>query len=213
MRWISLFCCAAAALGQPGTDPKAKAEDYEAHGRSKDLAIGAEYMIHSFSGQGQTYIAKDFLVVEVALYPLKGQRVDVNEGRFALRINGKKQALTPAPPQMVATTLQHPEWQTGPRLEGGGGLGNAGVILGRPVPSQVPGGQRPPAPLPSPADNPTGVESEPRVKAPELVVQVALPEGPHSGPVSGFLYFPYKGKTTSIKSLELLYEDVVLQLM
>lgn len=212
MRWILLFCCAAAALGQGGTDPKAKAEDYEVHGRSKDVAIGAEYMIHSFSGQGQTYIAKDFLVVEVALYPPKGQDIEVNEGRFALRVNGKKQALTPAPPQMVATSLQHPEWRTGPRLEGGGGLGNGGVIFGRPVPQQVPGGQQPPPPLPSPADNPSGIDTEPRVKAPELVVQTALQEGKQRGPVSGFLYFPYKGKTTSIKSLELLYEDVVLQL-
>ena len=170
-------------------------------------------MIHSFSGQGETYIARDFLVVEVALFPPKGASVDARPGRFALRINGKRQALAPATPQMVAATLQHPEWQTGPRLEGGGGLGNTGVILGRPVPSQVPGGQQPRRPIPpSPVPDDPNVNREPRVKAHELVVQAALPEGPYRGPVSGYLYFPYKGKTTSIKSLELLYEDVVLQL-
>lgn len=212
MRWILFFCCVAAALGQGGTDPKPKAEDYEVHGRSKDLAIGAEFMIHSFSGQGQTYIAKDFLVVEVALYPPKGQSIDVNEGTFALRINGRKQALTPAQPQLVVTSLEHPEWQTGPRLEGGGGLGAGGVIFGRPTPQQVPGGQPRPNPLPSPADNPTGIEKEPRVTAQELLVQTALPEGNYRGPVSGYLYFAYKGKTASIKSLELLYEDAALQL-
>lgn len=212
MRSIWLFCCAAAALAQGGTDPKAKAEDYEVHSRSKDVALGAEYMIHSFSGQGQTYVARDFLVVEVALFPAKGQAIEVNEGSFALRINGRKQAVSPAPPQMVAATLQHPEWRSGPRLEGVGGLGNGGVIFGRPAPPQVPGGREPPPPLPSPADNPSGIETGPRVKAHELVVRTALPEGRHRRPVSGFLYFPYKGKTTSIKSLELLYEDAVLQL-
>lgn len=215
MRCTFLLFCTAVALAQNGTDPKPKAEDYEVHGQSKDVAIGAEFMIHSFSGSGQTYIAKDFLVVEVALYPPKGQTINVNEGRFALRINGKKQLLPPAQPQMVAASLQHPEWQTGPRLEGGGGLGDAGVILGRPAPTQVPGGQQPRVPTqpraPAPG-NPSGIDPEPRVAAHELVVQTALPEGPHRGPVSGFLYFPYKGKSTSIKSLELLYEDAAIRL-
>jgi hypothetical protein len=213
---LTLFLCfVSLALAQGGSEPKPKAEDYDVHAQSKYIAIGAEFMIHSFSGQGQTYLAKDFLVVEVALYPPKGQSVGVNEGAFALRINAKKQVLVPVAPSMVASTLQHPEWQTGPRLEAGGGMGNTGVILGRPTPTQVPGGQPPPqsrVPRVPGQDNPSGIEPERRVTAPELLVQTALPEGPHRGPVSGFLYFPYRGKTTSIKSLELLYEDVVLKL-
>jgi hypothetical protein len=215
VRFPLLVCCASLALAQGGTEPKPKAEDYDVHAQSKDIAIGAEFMIHSFSGQGQTYITKDFLVVEVALYPPKDQNVTVNEGAFALRINGKKQVLVPVAPSMVASSLQHPEWQTGPRLEAGGGMGNTGVILGRPAPTQVPGGQPPPQSrvprVPGP-DNSGGIEPERRVTAPELLAQTALPEGPHRGPVSGFLYFPYRGKTTSIKSLELLYEDAVLRL-
>lgn len=50
------------------------------------------------------------------------------------------------------------------------------------------------------------------MKPEELVVQTALPEGSRRGPVSGYLYFAYKGKTASIKTLELLYEDAVLRL-
>jgi hypothetical protein len=215
VRLTIFLCCASLALAQGGTEPKAKADDYDVHVQAKDIAVGAELMIHSFSGQGQTYITKDFLVVEVALYPPKGKIVDVNEGAFALRINGKKQTLVPAAPPMVASTLQHSEWQSGPRMEAGGGLGNTGVILGRPVPSQVPGGQQTPQgriPRGTDPDNPSGVERERPVSAPELVVQTALPEGRYKGPVSGFLYFPYRGKTSSIKSLELLYEDAVLKL-
>jgi hypothetical protein len=34
----------------------------------------------------------------------------------------------------------------------------------------------------------------------------------HRGAVSGFLYFAYQGKTSSIKSLELMYEAAVLKL-
>jgi hypothetical protein len=223
VRWIFLFGCAAllscgasSALAQgAGTDPKKNAEEYDVHGHSGDVAIGAEFMIHSFSGQGQMYMVKDFLVVEVALFPPKDATITVNQGRFALRVNGKRPELVPAAPQMIATMMQHPEWDTGPRLEGGGGMGPAGVVLGRPRPSEVPGGQHPPVPTqpraPAP-DPPGGIEPEPRIQAPELVLQTALPQGPHKGPISGFLYFPYKGRSASIKSVELLYEDAVLKL-
>src|SRR5437588_11552680 len=128
MRLALVFTLAAALALAQGTAPKPQAADYDVHADTPKAALGAEFMVHSFSGQGTTYIAKDYLVVEVALYPPKGQPIDV--GRFALRINGKKQLLTQAQPQMVATSLLHTEWQTGPRLEGGGGLGNTGVILG-----------------------------------------------------------------------------------
>jgi hypothetical protein len=214
MRFAIVFAFAAAAFAQ-GTEPKPEAEDYDVHGQSKNVSLGAEYMVHSFSGQGQTFIANDYLVVEIALYPAKGEALAVKTAGFGLRVNGKTPPLAPQPPTMVAATLQRPEWQNRPHVEGGGGLGNTGVILGRPVPSQVPGGQTPRAPLPphAPAsDPPGGIDRPEPVRAEELVAETALPEGEQRGPVSGFLYFAYKGKTSSIKSLDLLYEDVVLKL-
>ena len=42
--------------------------------------------------------------------------------------------------------------------------------------------------------------------------RTALEEGPHHTATSGFLYFPYRGKTNAIKTLELVYGDVVLKL-
>ena len=142
--------------------------------------------------------------------------VDVSATAFGLRINGKKQVLSPVSPGTVAATLQNSDWQSGPRLEGEGGMGNTGVILGRPVPQQVPGGQQPPQPrrIPGapPQDDPGGIAPERRVTAPELVVQTGLPEGHFRGAVSGFLYFPYRGRSSSIKTLDLLYEDAVLKL-
>jgi len=211
-RFAFLLGIASAVFAQ-GTEPKPKAGDYDVHGRSKDVSLGAEYMVHSFSGQGQTFILKDYLVVEVALYPPKGDAVTVKPAAFSLRLNGK--TMLPQPPTMVAATMQRPEWQDRPRLEAGGGLGNTGVILGRPVPSQVPGGQTPRTPMPprAPApDAPGGIDRPDPVRADELLVQTALPEGEHRGAVSGFLYFASKGKTTAIKTLDLLYEDAVLKL-
>ncbi len=215
MRWLTLLWCACLAFAQGGTEPKPKAADYEAHGQAKDVAVGAEYMIHSFSGEGVTYIAKDYLVAEVALYPAKDQKVTVDGRAFTLRVNGSKRAIASVPASLVAASLQHPDWSAGPRVEGGVGTGPADVIFGRPRPTRIPGGQGPTTPRPPrvpDADPPGGIQPAPRVRADELVVKVALPDGTYPHAVAGFLYFPYKGKAASIKSVELLYDDAVVKL-
>jgi len=221
MRYLLPICCigqcAALAFGQ-GTEPKPKPEDYEVHAQARTAAIGAEFTVHSFSRGEDSYLAKDYLVVEVALYPPKGQTFEVQDANFNLRLNGKKQLLEPQPPTMVAAELRHPEWEqpTGVRPEVGVGVGNTGVILGAPRanPNPFPGSQAPGTPSPPihrPGDDPDGLRTPP-VKADELLLETALVEGPHHSPISGFLYFPYRGKISSIKTLELLYEDAVLKL-
>src|ERR1044071_9796445 len=102
MRWILLSLSAALAFGQ-GTEPKPKAADYDVQGKSKLIEIGAEYMVHSFGGDNQLFIAEDFLIVEVALYPPKGEEVRVDRSAFSLRINGKPPALGALSPQMFAS--------------------------------------------------------------------------------------------------------------
>src|SRR5512141_98224 len=87
---------AAYAQGSPGmtipaegTTPKASAAEYPVHARSGNLAIGAEYLVHSFGSGEQMYLAENYLVVEVALFPAKGESVTAGAGKFALRVNGK----------------------------------------------------------------------------------------------------------------------------
>jgi hypothetical protein len=195
-----------------GTTPKPSASDYPIHGEAGGVPIGAEFMVHSFGSGEQMYVVENYLVVEVALYRPKDpvQTVDVSE--FALRINGKK-PLPPQPPQMVAASLAHPEWgQRKPGLEVGAGP----VIFGAPRSGQpFPGSPQPrgPAPPRAPdADPPGGMEKPKAVTPAELLVQTAMPTDPHRGPVSGFLYFPYTGKTSSIKSLELTWQGASLKL-
>jgi hypothetical protein len=218
MRYLVAICCAGLLFGQ-GTEPKQKAEDYEVHAQGQNAALGAEFMVHSFSRGEQTFIAQDYLVVEVAVFPPKGETFVIENANFSLRINGKKQLVQPHPPTMVAASLQHPEWEQpgGVRPEVGGSVGNVGVMTGgpprnnNPFPgSQPPGSQLPPR-VEVPEYNPTGIHKEP-VKADVLVIETALVEGPHHSAISGFLYFPFRGKIGSIKSLELLYRDAVLKL-
>jgi hypothetical protein len=218
MRYAVPIFFAGLMFGQ-GTEPKHKPDDYEVHAQARSAAIGAEFMVHSFSRGEQSFLAKDYLVVEVAVFPPKGQTIAIENGNFSLRINGKKQMLTPQPPTMVAAALQHPEWEQprGLRPEIGGGVGNTGVMLGgpprnqTPFPGSNPPGSQLPQPTPIPRDNPTGIQKEP-VKADVLLIETALVEGQHHWAFSGFLYFPFRGKISSIKTLELLYEDAVLKL-
>ena len=213
MRWI-LFAAASACFAQSlGTVPKPKAEEYEVHSLAGQTGVGAEYMVHSFSAGEQTYLVDGYLVVEVALYPPKGMEVQVRAPEFTLRINGKR-PLAAAVPQMVATKMARPEWRQGPRLEGDAGLGNVGVVLGRPTPTQAPGGPPVTGPTPprAPDSTPGGAARPEPERADEVLVRTALPEGDFEGPVSGYLYFPFKGKSTSVKSVELLCYGLVLEL-
>jgi hypothetical protein len=217
MRYWLLLVCVEAAFGQ-GTEPKAKAEDYEVHASTPTAAIGAEYMVHSFSRGDKAFLAKDYLVVEVALFPSKGETIEVQNSNFSLRINGRKAVLMPEAVSMVAASLQHPEWeQPRPNGEIDASAGNAGVVIGgrprnpNPFPGSNPPGSQLPPRVDVPRDNPSGVEKE-QVKAEVIAVETALVEGPHHWAFSGFLYFAYRGKPGSVKTLELLYQDAVLKL-
>lgn len=204
---LLVLIAAAPALAE-GTTPRKKAADYPVREKLETLEIGAEYLVHSFSGHNQTFVTSDYLVVEVALYPAGGERPLVASGQFTLRINGKKSALLPQAPGMAAASLKYPDWENRPSLTAAAGP----VIIGRPAPvERFPGDPRPgqtrlPAPPRAPEpENPSGMERESPVRAEELVVECALPEGIAKGPVSGYLYFPHKGKVSSIRSLELIY--------
>jgi hypothetical protein len=186
MRYLLLMAFAGALWAQ-GTEPKAKADDYEVHGG----ALGAEYMVHSFSGEGQMFLAADFLVVEVALFPPKGGTVTANAGEFQLRVDGK--TLTPAAPQTVAASLQRQIWDRGSQYGG--------------AQQRRPG---PPPRVPAP-DYGTGLPPKEPVKADEQAVKTALPEGTFHGAVSGYLYFRYPAKAR-VRTVDLLHGDTVLKL-
>jgi hypothetical protein len=135
----------------------------------------------------------------------------VANGQFSLRLNGKKTALLPQPAAFVAAALRYTDWEYSRRVELGASRGDSGVILGRPneqerFPGDGSGRRRLPNPprVPNPVDN-SGIEREPKPTADQVALSTALPEGETRGPVSGHLYFAHKGKTRSIRKVELLY--------
>lgn len=216
-----LAVCAASA--QAGVEPKAAATDYPVHAAAGEIAIGAEYLVHSYSHDGQTYFAPDYLVVEIGLFPQKGREVPISSGQFMLRINGKKDVLLPEPPGFVGASLKYSDWERKPRVETGVGIGGADVIIGRRVPTpRFPGdrreeARRTPPVIQAPGQVSSGVEREEPVTPGEAAVASALPDGSYTKAAAGNLYFRYSGKTKSIKKLELLFrqgeQETTLRLM
>ena len=208
-RYLPAFLAIGLAHAQ-AIDPKAKASESPVHLTTPDVEIGAEYMVRSFGGD-RMYIAPDHLVVQIALYPLHKRIINVDSRTFRLRLNGKKDALFPQSPGMVAASVKYPDWRRRPTLVFGGGMGDTGISVGRPQPTaRFPGDNRPvrdrlPAPPSTGGGVPRPESADPEPA--ELITVQALQEGPIRVPVTGYLYFGYEGKLTKLKSVELLYYE------
>ena len=204
----------ASTLSAQGTQPKPQATGYPGSARTGTLSIGAENWGHAIScADGSTEVG-DYIAIEVALYNDGNKPFSLSAGHFSLRLNGKKQVLFPQSLGIVQASVKYPGYERENELVGYGGVGNAGVIIGgRPNVERFPGDPRPQqrrTPLPSPAPPAPGDNSaevrQPKLKPDEIVAKAALVEGEAHPPVSGFLFFAYKGKLKSIKKMELLYE-------
>jgi hypothetical protein len=207
--WVLALVSASWLSGE--TEPKEKATDYPAHATAGNVSIGAEYLVHSIPAGNQTFVAADYLVVEVAVFPAKDEPAAIRGSSFTLRLNGKKLTLPPVAPGFVAASLKYPDWELHPRAEASAGVGDAGVILGRPpavgrFPGDPTTSRLPRAPQAPPPDDRRGIEREEPERAEDVIAKTALPDGLVTKPVSGFVYFPYKGKAKALKSVELIYD-------
>ena len=216
MRYLVILAFALLAQAQ-GTQPKASAAEYPVQAVAGNLAIGAEYTVHSFGSGEQMYLAENYLVVEVALFPPKGESVTADAAGFALRVNGKKTLLYAQSPALVASHLNQREWETTRGGTADLGVGGVNIGLGHPQGRDpvtgAPEGRRLPDPPRAPdAGVPGGGEARQRERPEELLIRTALPGDPHRPAVSGFLYFPYQGKASGLKSIDLVFQDAVMKL-
>ncbi|MEO8129634.1 MAG: hypothetical protein ABJF23_18960 [Bryobacteraceae bacterium] len=207
MRWLPEMLLMAGLLSaQPGITPRPKAEDFPAHQETATMAIGAEFMVHSFGRDAETYVNEEYLTFEVGIYPVKRKPVLISAGQFTLRINGKKDVIHPERASQVASSLQYADWERRAQRDGADGPGtiNAPSQSGPRFPGDNgPSRGRLPQPPQLPADS---TLTPPEHIAPSVLLkEVALVEGEHKFPTGGYLYFPYHGKIKSIRSLELIY--------
>ncbi|MGE5488643.1 MAG: hypothetical protein ACM3ZB_12585 [bacterium] len=201
----AVFMLAVCAAAQHGTETRRNASDYPANAEAGGVSLGAEYLARSAgTGRGMIVIP-EHIVVDAALYPAAGSTLEVSAGHFRLRVNGK-QILLPQPAASAAAVLKYPDWSMQPGLEVAAGSGDRGVILRRRRPVERFPGDRRPGETRVPGTVSVDRAEDGEMPPEEMVTHAALPEGPTRGPVSGFLYFYYKGKLKKIKALELLYD-------
>src|ERR1700737_1506090 len=115
--YARVFAISIALATLAWAQPREKASDYPEHARLADREIGVEYLVHSIPVERGVLAASDYLVVEVAVFPLTLAGVTVSGGQFTLRINGKKTPVYAQSPGMVAASLKYPDYErTRPQL-------------------------------------------------------------------------------------------------
>lgn len=191
----------AAGLGLPaqtaptemkGLPPRAAPSDYQAQAPAGPVTLAAEFKGHALPAPDGTLESEDYVAVEVALF---GARATISAADFSLRINGKKNPEPSVPLIRVAGSLKDPEWIS-PEEE----------AEKRPSKTSLGGGggeQRNPGDPPKVYRVPLTVRREWTQRA----QKTPLPEGERDLPVAGLLFFQYRGKTTGIRSLELIYSS------
>jgi hypothetical protein len=195
-----------------GTKAKENASQYYAHEQlSQGDSIGADFLGKYLPIQGGAVYSDEYVFVEVALFAPAGVKLgtktDIEWSHFKLKVNG--QSLTAQPPGMVTLEGNFPEMVARPQVILDGGAGNGQIEVG--------GTERKPR---FPGDDPSHTpRSVPRASTDASDGQVApntpdaggavkaavLPEGAHTLPVSGYLYFVFEGKLKKIKHAELEY--------
>lgn len=206
---LSLALVTAIAARAQGTQPKASSADYAAHARLEGMPVGAECLFHSAPGPEGAIFVKDYLVIEVAVFPPAAPAPVLGSAQFRLRLNGKRDLLFAQSPGMVAASLRYPGYEGATVLTAGAGIGDGSVVVGGPPRAErFPGDPRPglgrlPRTPRVESGNPEAA-SKPAQTPEEFINRIAFPEGSPHGPASGCLFFHYQGKLKRIRSLELV---------
>lgn len=185
---LSLYVSVQAAEVK-GMSPRSAPTDYQAHAAAGNLTIGAESSGHSIPVPEGALTTEEYLTIEVAIFGPADAKTTVARQNFSLRINGKKNSIESQPYELVYKSLKDPEWQP-PETEDKKSKSSFGT-----------GGQNVES-KPPPPKMPIALQNAIQ----QRVQQHSLPEGERQLPQAGLIFFPYRGKTQNIRSMELIYE-------
>ena len=182
-----------AQIETKGLPPRATPADYQAQAQAGTLTIAAEFKGHSIPTLQGALTTEEYVAIETGLFGAPGARAKLAAGDFSLRINGKKALLPAQPYGLVIGSVKDPEWEppvpAAPKSKTG--LSTGGKH------EQADPNEPPPEPVRIPV---------PVLRAMAQRVQKAsLPEGDRPLPQAGLIFFAYRGKTESIRSIELIY--------
>jgi hypothetical protein len=179
--------------GPTGLPPRTTPVDYQVVEKAGKFTIAAEFTGHGIPNSGEALNSEEYVAVEVGLFGPAGERLTITASDFSLKINARKAPYPSMPWGLVAKEIKDPSWAPPEPPEGSkskGGISGGG------------GGQEAGAPPP------------PKPKPPiellrnwqQRLMKAALLEGDRALPQAGLLFFQYRGKRESIKSVELIYQ-------
>jgi hypothetical protein len=205
------------AFAQPrGTVPRPSADKYATHASSNDAVIGAarisDKLIHKFISPE---VEDCCVVVEVALYPAKGGKIEVTVSDFSLHVVGEDTAVKSSTAAAIAKQLPYV-------VQLGATSGGSGAMVGPhpQIDSRTGGVSHDPVtgmPRRDGTYTPNGVDggvgiagsqgsesgSVPQKREIELkMAEKGIPEGTTSTPVAGYLYFSLEKKKGARYQLE-----------
>jgi hypothetical protein len=164
MRPLPALLLLAVLPAAAGTDPKPKPADYPRSSTQPAFTLAAEFLAHSLLTPKGALFLRNYLVVEVALYPAPGARLKLSHQDFRLRTGSKKPDLLAQAPALVVSALRHPDWESSHQSVATVGLGDGSIMVGRPAPQErFPGdpNSRTAPPLPRAPDSGTpGVDAD-----------------------------------------------------
>jgi hypothetical protein len=201
-----------------GLKPRPGPADYPAQDTTSEVTVAASILTPDQVKATFSTELKDYLVLEVAVYPATGKTMDLTTADFVLRAGDRGDLIRPANPRAIAASNQRknqPPPASGgrditlyPTATVGVGSGtdpwtgrrNTGVYTGAGVGVGVGGSGGPMGPDPP---RPASTDQDREVMREELTDQM-LPEGATSAAVAGYLYFPMPAKARTA-ALELHY--------
>jgi len=183
----------ALALLLAGQTPKPA--DYGARVKAAGVELAAKFLPHGLPSGAAVYAGKNFLVVDIGVFPEAKSGLTVSKSQFTLSVDGKDMLAAQTPGATSSSgSLTASRGSSDP---------DSAVQLGGP-------------PIPTPSSNqarelessmprrPISLDPEQSAtSAPSK--KAALPEGFTNKPVSGYLFFRFDGDPKSIRSLELTY--------
>lgn len=203
---LTLIAVVSLSLWAQGTSVREDAGKYGAHTQMGNVGLGADFWGTSMPVQDGALASNGHLVVEVAFFAPPNRKVAIKASEFILRVDGRR--IYPDAPGSVTLGYAIPDYrQRGPRVEADGQAGPVIVSAGGdPTQRRFPGDNNP-ADIPLPPRE-QGTDPELRkdpIDPVKAVNDAALPEGLHATPISGYLFYAYRGKLKHIKKVELEY--------
>lgn len=172
--------------------PRASPADYQARAQAGAFTVAAEFTGHSVATPEAVLSTEDYVAVEVGIFGPPNSRLKLSYQDFALRINGKK---TPVPAEEYAAvfqSLKDPNWSPPEQAEEKKSKGGLSTGAGGDGSSSSP---------PPIVHVPIALKREMQLR----VQKAALSEGERRMPEAGLIFFPHRGKTENLRSIELIY--------